>query len=44
MIEDLEISIIHYPILSKPIIPSFQYSDIPIGAKPLSSKKRCVAL
>jgi len=32
-----EISLIHYPIVSKPIIPSFQYSNIPIGAKPLSS-------
>ena len=41
-----EISIIHHPIFSKPIIPAFQYSSIPIVrpggsrqvvAKPLSS-------
>jgi hypothetical protein len=26
-----------HPIFPEPIIPSFQYSNIPIGAKPLSS-------
>jgi hypothetical protein len=32
-------SINHYSNFPEPIIPSFQYSSIPIGAKPLSSKK-----
>jgi hypothetical protein len=27
----------HYPNFPKTIIPSFHYSNIPIGAKPLSS-------
>jgi len=31
------LSITHFSIFPKPTIPSFQYSNIPIGAKPLSS-------
>ena len=34
---NLNFPIYHHPIFPKPNIPSFQYSNIPIGAKPLSS-------
>ena len=36
----LGLLITNFSIFPKPTIPSFQYSNIPIGAKPLSSNKQ----